>query len=340
MATPALRMIRRVWPGTFIGALCRPGVDELLAGCGFVDEFHVERASGVMGPKHAAAKVRPRRYEASLLLTNSFSTALVTRIAGIGVRMGYDRDCRGLLLTHRLAAPRSPVGGGWDVIPACEYYWRAAAALLTGEGHETGLPGDRRTMPAGEFLELSVTPEQADATARVLGSAGVAPGEPYAVFNPGGNKTEKRWPADRYAALARYVSERYGLRVLVNGSPAERALVESIAGGGVGVPLTGHGVSLGSLKGLLAGARVLVTNDTGPRHIAVALGRPVVSLFGPTDYRWTVVPTRAGGPEKIILADPTLPASESANDHPERCRIEKIELERVVGAVDEILSPA
>jgi heptosyltransferase-2 len=339
MATPALRLIRRQWPGTFIGALCRPGVDELLAGCGDVDEFHVERASGVMGPKFAAAKVRPRRYEAALLLTNSFSTALITRIAGIPRRVGYDRDCRGLLLTHRLAAPKT-AGGGWEVIPACEYYWRAAVALLGGEASATSARGSVATMPSDEFMELRVTPEQAEATANVLASAGVAAGERYAVVNPGGNKAEKRWPAERFAALAKHLSAHHGLRVLVNGSQAESELVEAISEAGGGVPLTRHGVTLGSLKGLLAGTGLLVTNDTGPRHIAVAFGRPVVSLFGPTDYRWTVVPTRVGGPERIILADPTLPATESANDHPDRCRIDRIELERVVGAVDEILRPA
>src|SRR5688572_19153197 len=83
MATPALRLLRDAMPGGFIGGLVRPGIDEVLAGTEFFDEVHVERAAGVMGPKHAAAKVRPRRYEAALLLTNSFSTALITRIAGI-----------------------------------------------------------------------------------------------------------------------------------------------------------------------------------------------------------------------------------------------------------------
>ena len=81
MATPTLRRIRRELPGTFIGALARPGIDQLLAGSDFIDEYHVERASGVMGPKFVAAKLRPRRYDATILLTNSFSTALIVRIA-------------------------------------------------------------------------------------------------------------------------------------------------------------------------------------------------------------------------------------------------------------------
>jgi ADP-heptose:LPS heptosyltransferase len=94
------------------------------------------------------------------------------------------------------------------------------------------------------------------------------------------------------------------------------------------------GITVGALKGIVRGARLMVTNDTGPRHIAAAFGVPLVSLFGPTDHRWTTIPTRPEGPEELLLADPTLPETELANDHPERCRIDRIGLEAVVRAVD------
>ena len=73
MATPTLRLIRGAYPGIFMGGLVRPGIDELLLGAKFFDELHVARPMGVMGPKFGAAKVRPRRYDTALLLTNSFS---------------------------------------------------------------------------------------------------------------------------------------------------------------------------------------------------------------------------------------------------------------------------
>src|SRR5690606_10042645 len=79
MATPALRLVRERMPGIYIGLLAKPGIDEVLAGLGTFDEVHVARGSGVMGPKFVAAKVRPRRYDTALLLTNSFSTALIAR---------------------------------------------------------------------------------------------------------------------------------------------------------------------------------------------------------------------------------------------------------------------
>ena len=163
MATPALRLLRETLPGTFIGALARPGIDQILAG-DLIDEMHVDRARGVMGPKLVAGKLRPRRYDAALLLTNSFSTALVTRLAFIQRRVGYDRDGRGILLTEKLIAPKRP--GGWAPVSAVWYYLNAARFLLgedvdqrpLGEQWWTELP------TVTERMTLTVTDDdQADA---------------------------------------------------------------------------------------------------------------------------------------------------------------------------------
>jgi heptosyltransferase II len=368
MATPALRLLRDRLPGAFIGALVRPGIDEILAGSSFFDELHVERSAGVMGPKHVAAKLRPRRYDAALLLTNSFSTALITRIAGIPRRIGYNRDARGLLLTDRLDAPKRE-GGRWAVIPAVSYYLHAAAWFLNNN-----LPRcPANSEAAGVWMELATTPEQREAGAAILTSAGIPEGAPLAIVNPGGNNPAKRWPPDRFAAVGRHLMERHGCNVLVSGSPAEAELCEQITmkildfGSGIldlqrtstnapsspaeiqnpkskiqnppafrALNLSTAGLRLGSLKAIVERSRIMVTNDTGPRHIAAAFGIPVVSLFGPTDPRWTTIP--APGGEIILVADPTLPPEEVADDHPEGCSIERIETGAVIEAVDVLLS--
>ena len=82
----------------------------------------------------------------------------------------------------------------------------------------------------------------------------------------------------------------------------------------------------------------MVTNDTGPRFIGTAFGVPVISLFGPTDHRWSTVPARA--PQTIVTADPTLPEDQSANDHPDRCRIDRIQVETVAAACDRLMVSA
>jgi heptosyltransferase-2 len=312
-----------------------------------------------MGPKFVAAKIRPRRYDTALLLTNSFSTALTVRIAGIPRRIGYDRDARGFLLTDRLAAPTRELATSgatgmvahaftrakFDLIPACTYYWRAADALLG----ETSAIADPFAWPVPELdrgrpvcMELATTPAEEAEADRIL--AGLLPqgAKRFAVLNPGGNNEAKRWPAERFAALAAWLAGGGAggeCAIAINGSPAERDLCARIADLS-GVPaliLPDLGITLGALKAVVRRAAVMVTNDTGPRHIAAAFGVPVVSLFGPTDHRWTVIPTKPGAREAVVVADPTLPASELANDHPERCRIDRIELERVKGAVREVL---
>ena len=344
MATPALRLLRDRLPGSMIGALARPGIDQVLAGSPLLDEVHTYRPEGVMASKRAAGLVRPRRYDAALLLTNSFSTALITRLAFIPRRVGYERDARGPLLTQRLAAPRRP-DGDWAIVPAVDYYHHAAATLLDPTTPPLAAPPLERAdrvalaLPAGARLELAVTDTEHTAAPACLTHAGIGPDDRVAVLNPGGNNPAKRWPPDRFAALGEHFATAHGLRVLVSGAPSEAVLARQIAAevrsGAVALP--DHGLSLGALKGILARAAVLVTNDTGPRHVAAALGTPVVTLFGPTDARWTTIPTAR---EAILLADPSLPPEESANDHPDRCAIERLGLDRVIDAVDGVLRTA
>jgi len=343
MATPTIRLIRRAFPGVFIGGLCRPGIDLLLAGLDLFDELHVERAAGVMGPKFAAAKVRPRRYDAALLLTNSFSTALITRIAGIPRRIGYARDARSLLLTDKSEAPRRP-DGRWAPVPAVDYYHNLAAAHLLspsppGEGR--GGVDAWRPLPPGCFMELAATPADESAADDILGGAGVDPAAPLVLLNPGGNREEKRWPAERFAALADHLARTHAMTVLINGSPAEADLVLRIAGACTTArpaSLPALGITLASLKAIVRRCRLMVTNDTGPRHVAAAFGVPTVSLFGPTDHRWTIIPTRENAPDLMLLADPTLPESEVADDHPDRCRVDRITLDAVIAACNRALA--
>ncbi len=328
MATPTFRLLRDSLRGSCIGALVRPGIDQLLAGLGVFDEIHVASSGGVMGPKHAAAKVRHRRYDTAILLTNSFSSALITRLAGIPNRIGYERDARGLLLTHKLDAPRRH-DGSWAPVPAVRYYDTLARAFLAPDADDTP-----------RFLELASTPDQASASDDVLARAGITGASRFAVLNPGGNDAAKRWPPERFIEAGRHLARQHGLRILVNGSPVERDLVNAIARGCDGIALTELGITLGSLKGVVARASVMLTNDTGPRHIAAAFGVPLVSLFGPTDHRWTTIPTRPGAPEELLLADQTLPESQMANDHPDRCRVDRIGVADVLSALDRVLAAA
>jgi lipopolysaccharide heptosyltransferase II len=344
MATPALRLIRDARPNAEIHAILRPGLDALLDGAGLVNHIHTADARGLGGPARLARTLQPIRAHEALLLTNSFSTALGVRIARIQRRVGYARDARGPLLTEKLTAPRKH--GQWSLIPAVRYYHHAASAFLDPSRPPLqAIESDSRThAPLGDaestHLELGITPEQQAHADDIL--AGLD--RLYAILNPGGNNPAKRWPAERFSALADHLRRAHDLRVLVNGSPAEADLVEQIVRDArtdpIALPILGP--TLGSLKPIIKNARIMVTNDTGPRHIAAAFGIPLVSLFGPTDPRWTTIPVRPqpnGTPsETILIANQTLDPAQTSNQDPQGSRIDRIELEAVLRATDNLLN--
>ncbi|HZW07074.1 MAG TPA: glycosyltransferase family 9 protein, partial [Phycisphaerales bacterium] len=233
---------------------------------------------------------------------------------------------------------------GYQPVSAVDYYLDAARALLAAL-HAT--PAEE---PAVRLV-LATTPAEENLADDVLAKGGVRPGEPFALLNPGGNNPAKRWPLERFAALAHHLITVHRLKVVINGSPAETELVGTIQqavelnhpeDGDRVVCLPELGGTIGSLKATLKRARLMVTNDTGPRHIAAAFNTPTVALFGPTDPRWTTLPpsfSRPGVPrEAVLVADPTLPPEEVADDHPSRCAIEGITLGDVVAAVDRVLA--
>ena len=181
--------------------------------------------------------------------------------------------------------------------------------------------------------ELAVTETQRAAAVRLLEDVA----RPFAVLCPGANRKAKRWPAERFAAVADQLAERHGLAVVVPGSPAERLVVAAVVAAARTpvIDLIGRGVTLGALKGVIAEARLMITNDTGPRHIAAALGTPTVALFGPTDPRWTTIDSPC---EKILVAEPFLPAELIADDHPTGCVIGRITVGDVLSAAGQLLA--
>ncbi|QQS08139.1 MAG: lipopolysaccharide heptosyltransferase II [Phycisphaerales bacterium] len=339
MATPTLRLLRERYKGSFLGVLARPGSESLIDNAGLFDEVHVAKPEGVMGPKRLAQMLRPRRYDTALLLPNSFSTALIARIAGIPNRIGYERDARSFLLTRTVKVPRTP-DGRWLPVSLHDYHYNLVARTLFAAPN-TPLPDPNRVipLPAGRFLELTIDDAEREAGRAVIARAGLSDADDFAMLTPGANNDAKHWPVDRFAALARHLVDRHALPVLVNGAPRESDLANELVRRadrpGRVIALPALGLDMHSLKALIARASLMVTNDTGPRHMGAALGTPLVSLFGPTDYRLASVPTR--GPEIVLKADPSLPLELFANDFPDRCSMDRIEVKTVLEAADQVL---
>ncbi len=274
MATPALEAIRREFPSAHIVHLLRPYVADVLAGTGLADEnLHWPIGRSPIKTFRLVREIRSRRFDTAVLLTNSFRSAAVVALGGIARCVGYARDGRSWLLTDRLKPPKR--NGRFVPIPAIDYYNEVAARL--------GCTAVSRRMTLATVLEDEA------ALDRRLGRHD--PARPLVVLNPGANYgSAKCWPAVKYAALADALVDRYNARVVASLGPKERAIADELAASArrpieifVDPPL-----GLGPLKALIRRCRLLITNDTGPRHFAPAFGVPVVTIFGSSDPAWTV----------------------------------------------------
>jgi heptosyltransferase-2 len=316
MATPALATIasHARAAGARVEALVRPGLDALLAGHPCIDALHVSRMR--LDPASVGRDMRPLRsprIDAAVLFPNSWRSAIAARLCGARRTIGYGRDGRGIILTHALDAPRRSTA-----ISATTYYARLA-------GFATGLPA-----PTDSPLSLAVADRD-----RAAADAIVPAGPPLLLVNPGANRADKRWPAERFAAAARAIAAAHGLRIAVTGSPGEAELVSAIASQCAGMDLVARGVTLGALKGVMTRSALLLCNDTGPRHIAAALGTPCVALFGPTDHRWTS--PLPGSRERLLLSEPFLDDAHLADAHAAACPIDRISVGDVVSAAQLLL---
>ena len=164
-------------------------------------------------------------------------------------------------------------------VPTLDYYL-SIVHYLGGEPYE----GDH-------LMEIATRPEDDERAASLLAGA---KGKPVVLLNPGAQKEFKRWPAERFAQLAARCTNELGCAVAVTGSPDERQVLARVTGAAtttiIDLPKAGMNVRL--LKSVTKQCALMVTNDTGPRHLAAACDTPLVTLFGPTAHRWTTVPTR------------------------------------------------
>lgn len=308
LSLPALRDLARSFPQARLEVLARPSVVELY---GAVGEVHGARIS--TDTRGDAAAVRGA-CDLGVLFTNSFGSALALRLGRVPERWGYATEGRGPLLTRRARVPAA-VRGRSQV-----YYYRA---MLAGLGLCVSARPDASLSAPAHWLE---------AADRLLGPGrfvGLNPGAAYGAA--------KRWPAARFAAAGDALARRTGARVAVLGSAAERPLAEEVAAA-MRAParvLAGE-TRLAELVGVLARLDVLVTNDSGPMHVASALGTPVVAVFGPTDHRETA--PAGPGPARIAREPvPCAPCGLRACPIDHAC-MRRVEAEQVASLAAELVA--
>ena len=279
MCEPALRGLRRLFPQASITLLVKPAVAGLFQSHPAIDRVFLYddkgRHAGLAGKWRLAADLRREAFDLAVLFQNAFEAALLTALAGIRRRYGYATDGRSLLLSDPVAPPnrRSPVH-------QVEYYWNLLKPL--------GLTGD----PVAP--ELFVSTEEERRMAERLAQTGITAEDVVIGVNPGSTYGgAKRWLPDRFAESAQRLCvslSASGRRpaVMLIGARGEEALGRDIASRlSVRTAVLSGATTIRELMAAIKRCHVLLTNDTGPMHIAAAFGVPVVAIFGPTDWRTT-----------------------------------------------------
>ena len=290
MATPALRALRERFPEAHIAYLCRRYVKPIYAGLPYADRILTyrtgqSRSKTGKGTFDVARRIRKGKFDTAILLSNSFKSALLCKLAGIKRIVGYERDGRGFLLSDRLL----PYKEKGKYIPSPILYYYLAIVQYLGS-RERNI-----------HMELRVTPAQQEHAQQVLTRCGLdaalekpfARGQgPLVILNAGAQfGASKCWLPEHFAAVADRLIESHNATILLSGTPRERRIIDAIQRQmhHAAVDLTSKGLTLGSLKEIIRRCDLMITNDTGPRHIAAAFDVPVITIFGPTHPQWTEI---------------------------------------------------
>jgi heptosyltransferase-2 len=276
MTVPALREMRRVLPGAHVTLATRAWAEGIFEGADFLDDIiTVEETKGAArSVLREAREWRARRFDLAVLFPNAFAPALVAALARVPARVGYATQGRGALLTHALPVP------GWRGLRHEVFYYLNIVAEL-----ERMLGGSTTAESCEPQAELAVSNRRREAARAFLRERGARPDRPLVLLCPGStNSRAKRWPAERFAAVADALVENFGVEVALVGAREESCVSEEVARKMRARPLVLTGeTELGQTVALLSVADLLVTNDTGPAHVAAAIGCPVVVIFGPTN---------------------------------------------------------
>ncbi len=307
MATPALKALARRESFFLLGrSFLKPLFEPFPGVKGFLT-----LENGRWGLFKTARKLKAYRFSRSLLLPNSLSSALICFLAGIPERWGLATDGRRIFLTKAVNPPR-------EKRHQRDYYLHLMAAL----GYE--IP-DRS-------LAIFLSDEARARAERLLSglSAPLAILAPGAAYGPA-----KRWPAERFRALAVELS-REGWSVVLVGGAAERLAGESLAAGLPRVRNLCGQTDVATAAAVIERAAVFVSNDSGLMHVAAALGRPQVAIFGSTDPEATgPLNPRARVVRKPLPCSPCL----KRTCHREYRCLTEISVEEVLKEIREVCEP-
>jgi len=275
MATPVFECLRRNLPRTRIVGLLRKNAQGILRDSPWFDDFvdaHDKSWSGFLHMRQQLGAMRP---DAGIVLTNSVRSALTMRLSGIKRVYGYQRQWRNLLL----AGGPAPTRNGHKAAPApmADYYLEVCRWL--------GFACPEHPEP-----KLYIGAELAARGQTLLKKYGISDGDVLVGLNPGASfGSSKCWPAESFAQIAELCQKTLNAKIIIFSGPGEEEIAQAILDQTQAdiIDTRPDKIDLELLKPFVQRCNLLITNDTGPRHYAVAFNVPVVVIMGPTDPRYT-----------------------------------------------------
>lgn len=267
-STATIRNVRRNFPEAYLACVIPSRCYPILKGNPYLDEVIIfderDRHKGILAKLNFISLLRNKKFDTVFLLHRSFSRALICRLAGIEQRIGYNTKKRSFLLTEKIPMPKR------DSLHRIDFYLNVI--------EKAGLRVEDR------YLDFIITPEEEKYVADFLKSSGVNEDDFLVALNPGGNWMPKRWPRDYWADLADSLISQIKAKVIITGSASDMTLAKQIKERMKEKPLVGCGVfNIKHLAALSKRAGLFVTADTGPMHIANAVGaHSIIAIFGPT----------------------------------------------------------
>jgi heptosyltransferase-2 len=263
-STPVFKALKTAYPQARVSCLAVPRVKGVLEHCPFIDEIIVYDEKGTHWYPWEKLKLvlslRRKKFDTAFLLHRSLTRAFLVFMAGIPVRVGFKTRKPSLFFTRQVTV-------GDDLHRMDEY-----AGIVKDLG-----------IPVEDCYELDVPPADVKHMEQLLGRHGVDPQDYLVVVNAGGNWDLKRWPYERFAQLVARLVRDFRVKVVIPGADKDVGLAYSIAKlSGVEPVVLAGSTDLKSLMALFKRANCVISNDTGPLHLAASLGTDVIALFGPT----------------------------------------------------------
>ncbi len=318
-----LRNLRLHWPGAVLAVLVEPGFAEALSLNTDVDQV-IPTPAGVRAFPGFMRAVRNARFTHVLDLDNTEQTALVARLSGADVRVGLHHGSLRLKLpfayTHRVHDPADR----HETSPLSEYYLRALDPL--------GVPVASR--------DIRLEPHEADVLAlrRFVGAS-----SRVLLVHPGSRSPSRLWPAERFATVIDHAQDELDAQVILTGGPADAAILDAIRQRVRTHLLNPPGpASLFQFAALARLSDAVLCHDSGPMHVAAAVGTPVIALYGSQN----VMLFRPAGPRHTVL-QPPLPCTscvapqecDPSDSYRSQC-VRNISVDRVIDAVTATLAAA